>query len=488
LKFDVGTSGGSDTLYARLMENNGALTPWAAFTVTVPQPTLAVANDPSAGKSQTIALSTLVTIADPNGLSFQKLELWDSNGTAASGQFIVNGAPQTGGHAIDVLPADLTKTIFQAGTSAGTDTVWADLLQKDGTSSGWELFTITIPAPALGVHNDPSAAPRQQIALSSLVTISDPSNVGYQKLELWDTNGTASGGQLVINSVPQSGAHEIDVAASAINSIVFNAGTAAGTDALWARLLQNDGSTTDWQKFSVTVPAPVLSVHDFNGATAGQQIALSTLVTISDPANVSFQKLELWDSNGSVVGGQFVVNGIAQTAGHAIDVSPGNVRSVVFNVGTSGATDTLYAQLIQDDGSKTDWLKFTVRDPLTVATGSTAEIQSAYAGAVTFAGDTGTLRLDNSAGFIGTVAGMTGQDTLDLADIDPLKVQQPSFAGNSSGGTLTVTDGTHAANIALLGNYMASVFVTGSDGHGGTTVHDPQVLGGVQPLVTPPHA
>ena len=81
-----------------------------------------------------------------------------------------------------------------------------------------------------------------------------------------------------------------------------------------------------------------------------------------------------------------------------------------------------------------------------------------------FAGDTGTLKLDNSASFTGTVAGMSGEDTLDLADIDAVKAQQPSFAGNSAGGTLTVTDGTHTANIALLGNYMASVFVTASDG------------------------
>ena len=56
------------------------------------------------------------------------------------------------------------------------------------------------------------------------------------------------------------------------------------------------------------------------------------------------------------------------------------------------------------------------------------------------------------------------------------------------GGTLHVTDGTHSGNIALLGNYMASVFVARSDGHGGTSVVDPPALGGVQPLVTPPHA
>ncbi|MFZ1094613.1 MAG: hypothetical protein WAN75_36275 [Xanthobacteraceae bacterium] len=43
------------------------------------------------------------------------------------------------------------------------------------------------------------------------------------------------------------------------------------------------------------------------------------------------------------------------------------------------------------------------------------------------AADTGTLKLDNSATFAGTVAGMTGHDTIDFADIDPTKVQTPSF-------------------------------------------------------------
>jgi hypothetical protein len=80
---------------------------------------------------------------------------------------------------------------------------------------------------------------------------------------------------------------------------------------------------------------------------------------------------------------------------------------------------------------------------------------------------------------------MSGQDTIDFGDIDPTKVQPPSY--DSASGKLHVTDGTHSADIALIGNYMASLFVAGSDGHGGTSVVDPPALGGVQPLVTPPH-
>ena len=64
-------------------------------------------------------------------------------------------------------------------------------------------------------------------------------------------------------------------------------------------------------------------------------------------------------------------------------------------------------------------------------------------------------------------------DTIDFADIDPTKVQQPTYSGTASGGILTVTDGSHTANVALLGNYMASTFVTSSDGHGGTNVVNP---------------
>jgi hypothetical protein len=83
---------------------------------------------------------------------------------------------------------------------------------------------------------------------------------------------------------------------------------------------------------------------------------------------------------------------------------------------------------------------------------------------------------------------MADQDTLDLRDINPATVQTPTYSGTSSGGTLTVTDGTHSANIALLGNYLASTFVASSDGHGGTAIVDPLLIASSQQtLLTQPH-
>jgi hypothetical protein len=39
-----------------------------------------------------------ISVSDPDGAGYQTLELWDSDGTTAGGQFIINGVAQSGGH------------------------------------------------------------------------------------------------------------------------------------------------------------------------------------------------------------------------------------------------------------------------------------------------------------------------------------------------------------------------------------------------------
>ena len=56
---------------------------------------------------------------------------------------------------------------------------------------------------------------------------------------------------------------------------------------------------------------------------------------------------------------------------------------------------------------------------------------------------------------------------------------------NGTGGTLTVSDGRHAASIALLGTYMAGTFVTAADGHGGTLLTEASQLAQAPLLAQP---
>ena len=89
---------------------------------------------------------------------------------------------------------------------------------------------------------------------------------------------------------------------------------------------------------------------------------------------------------------------------------------------------------------------------------------------------TGTLKLDNSANFTGTVSNFGAGNHLDLAEIG-FSAASVTYAENQqgTGGTLTVSDGTHTANITLLGQYSADGFQANDDQHMGTlmTYHPP---------------
>ena len=126
--------------------------------------------------------------------------------------------------------------------------------------------------------------------------------------------------------------------------------------------------------------------------------------------------------------------------------------------------------------------------PATVAAGSVPEVRLSDSGTVTFAGPTGTLWLDRPSTFTSKVAGFGAQESIDLPTIP--------FGAHTSWGTreqqrhrwhLSVKEGTHIAELALLGNYIAGSFVTASDGYGGTLITE-GVQTAQQSLLTHPHA
>jgi hypothetical protein len=108
-----------------------------------------------------------------------------------------------------------------------------------------------------------------------------------------------------------------------------------------------------------------------------------------------------------------------------------------------------------------------------IAEGGSAEIDGPGTQSVTFTGITGTLTIDHALAFTGQVFGLAGADALDLADLSYGANTTATFLGDTTGGTLTVTDGSHTANISLSGNYLSSSWTLSSDGNGGTVVVDP---------------
>jgi hypothetical protein len=225
-------------------------------------------------------------------------------------------------------------------------------------------FDVTGVVASLSVQSFANAIHGQQIALSGLVTIGDPNNFGFQKLELWQSAGGPAGDYFSVNGVAQGVGTEIDVTPANFAKTAFVIGNNNGTDRLWARILQNNGTLTDWQQFTIGRMPPGLNVFNFTATSRHQTISLPTnLEYVFDPNALGYQKLELWDS-GDVADDQFVVNGIGQASGREIDVAPSDVSNTTFKVGALGGTDRLWARLLQNDGTLTNWQLFTVTSPL----------------------------------------------------------------------------------------------------------------------------
>jgi autotransporter passenger strand-loop-strand repeat protein len=133
----------------------------------------------------------------------------------------------------------------------------------------------------------------------------------------------------------------------------------------------------------------------------------------------------------------------------------------------------------------------------TTLSGGTLEVQSGGStgsGPITFTNAGGDLQLDDSQHFHGLIAGFASPsgvtEEIDLRDIVFGKKTKVSFKEdkNHLSGTLTVTDGTQTASLTLLGQYSTGNFSLSSDGHGGTIVTDPSLVGSAGHPVLAPHA
>jgi hypothetical protein len=107
---------------------------------------------------------------------------------------------------------------------------------------------------------------------------------------------------------------------------------------------------------------------------------------------------------------------------------------------------------------------------VTVSGGGAVEIATASSSTnATFASNTGTRKLDDSQHYAGTVAGLVGQDALDLADITFTNGTTTDLDERHGADGTARDDGTHQTNISAPRQPKASI---------GTTVHDPQVASG----------
>ena len=92
---------------------------------------------------------------------------------------------------------------------------------------------------------------------------------------------------------------------------------------------------------------------------------------------------------------------------------------------------------------------------------------------------TGELVLDQATTYTGRISGFGKTQSIDLMNINFAAGVEMSYAptsGANTSGTLTVSDGTHTAELEFQGTYSLANFKVASDGNGGTLLTDPTVV------------
>ncbi|MGI9169370.1 MAG: hypothetical protein ACR2FH_04240 [Caulobacteraceae bacterium] len=252
-----------------------------------------------------------------------------------------------------------------------------------------------------------------------------------------------------------------------VKTTVTNFGTISGTGG--AAILFKDANDTLIVEAGCAFVGKVLGGGGTLDLDSGKGKLTGNLAsgTITVPGAVAVTAFTGFDTVEIGAAASFATTGAVGIAAGQSLVVAGSLTLNANKVANGGTVETL-GGTVTVKGRVTG-------DGAAVVDGGRLEFMANFIQAVTFAGGTGTLELAKSQSYTGIITGFskTGGTFLDLDDIAFGGSTTATYAGDKKSGTLTVTDGTHTAHIALKGDYRTSTFVAASDGHGGTLVHDP---------------
>jgi ELWxxDGT repeat protein len=255
-------------------------------------------------------------------------ELWESNGAAAGTALVKDIYPGISryGRPNSSYPKSLTNVngtlFFQAND--GIDGV--ELWRSDGTAAGTELVQDINP---LGASSDPSSLMNVNGTLFFLA------NDGSHGVQIWTSNGTAAGTQVTLD-IPSN---ENPWYLTNVNgSVFFSAADRTHGRELW----ETNGSATGTQ-----LVLDINQLSRYPGSSSYPKYLTNVNGTLFFQANDGSHGVELWKSNGSAAGTNLV-----------LDINPGannsnpkyltNIAGTLFFWADDG---THGAELWRSDGS-----------------------------------------------------------------------------------------------------------------------------------------
>jgi Ca2+-binding RTX toxin-like protein len=373
------------------------------------------ASNAAVNSGQSVALSSLVTVSDPNGDPITRYRFADGGDAATSGYFTINGTRLAANTLADITAAEFAQVNFVGGSAAGTDTV--AVAAFDGSVWGdYKVFTMTTtPAPAnqapVVSATNAAVAAGQTVALSSLITASDPNGDPIAAYRFADGGAAAASGYFTVSGTTLAANTLAEISAAQFAQVNFVGGSAAGPDTV--AISAFDGTAwSDYKVFVMTTTAgaaaapnapPTVSASDASVAS-GQSVALSSLISVNDPNNDTITAYRFADGGATVGSGHFTINGTPLAANTLAEISAAQLAQVNFVGGNATGTDTVAVSAF-DGTAWSDYAVFTMTT--TVPGGNHAPVASTPM-------LIGTAGSDALVGLAGddTLAGEAGDDTI----------------------------------------------------------------------------
>jgi fibronectin-binding autotransporter adhesin len=395
-----------------------------------------------------LTLDKLTTVANAGG----SLTI-DGDGTLALGGATISGGTITDNGAIHVTGA--SEIDGNAALDNGTVTVDAVLTLDDATVSATTI-------------NDHAG-----IELGGNVELSGGASI----------QGTSSA---ELGTITNNGTLEVAGNATLLDDALTNSSGSV--------IQVDDGATLTLSGVHITGGA----INDGSADGASGNIDIAADSTFSDTTlNYGHVTIEggatlTLDDGATISGGTLTIDGsgildvVYGTAGAAVtldgsvinagllEATSGGTLQIDGNVSNSGTIEANGGTVVVGaNASVSGAAAFTT---VTITNGGLAHFIGSSTQALdlnaTFSGSgisgTGTLELDNSQHYGGTVIGFGAGDTIDLTDLTYSSSETDIW--NSTTHTLTISDGTHSSHIIFSGSYDQNSFALTSDGHGGTDV------------------
>jgi hypothetical protein len=336
---------------------------WAPFTITVPAnhaPVVTTQTERVAA-GQTIALSSLISVSDADGDAMTRYQLYDNSSDPNSGHFVVNGVVQPAHQTIDLTAAQAAQTSFVTGTVDDDLQIRAfdGISWSAADSANWAPFTVgpLVNHPPVVTTGKVTALRGQTIALSNLISVSDADGDTMTRYQLYDATSDPNSGHFMLNGQALPAGTVIDLTAAQAAQTTFVTGRV--NDNLQIRAFDgiswSAADSADWAPFTVTVPpnnAPVVTTTDTRVA-AGQTIALSNLISVSDADGDTMTRYQLYDNTRDPNSGYFMLNGQALPAGAVIDLTAAQAAQTTFVTGT--VSDNLQIRVFDGQAWSADY-------------------------------------------------------------------------------------------------------------------------------------